>query len=179
MSGIEIAAYVIGLFTTLAAILAMQFKSMRFVVLFQLIANVLLGVQYTLEGAFSAAITVPFAIALSLISLAFAVKDKKIPKFVVALFLVVFTVLVAVTFVGPQDLLALGALYFFVLSITREKSYQSRMCTALNSGFWLVYDIILAPSAIITHGVLLLFTVAGIIRLDRKEWGKIFKKAKE
>ena len=176
MSGLEIAAFIIGIFTTVAAIFGMQCKTMRNVILGQLIANILLGLQYALEGAFSAAITVPFAIALSLISLLFSLKKRSVPLLIVLLFLAIFTAIVIITYTGIYDLLALAALFFFVLSITRTKSYAARICTALNWTFWLIYDILCAPSAILTHGVLLGFTVVGIIRLDRREWCAFFKK---
>jgi len=176
MSGWEIAAFIISLFTTAAAILGMQCKLMRNVVLCQLISNVLLGVQYFIEGALSAAVTVPFAIALSVISLVFSVKKRRVPLFVIALFLIAFTVIIVLTYSAPYDLLALAALYFFVLSITARESYQARIFTAFNCICWLIYDILCAPSAVLIHGVALVFTVFGIIRLDRKKWAALFKK---
>ena len=103
-------------------------------------------------------------------------KKILIPLLIVLLFLAIFTAIVIITYMGIYDLLALAALFFFVLSITRTKSYAARICTALNCTFWLIYDILCAPSAILTHGVLLGFTVVGIIRLDRREWCAFFKK---
>lgn len=176
MSGLEITAFIIGIFTTAAAVLGMQCKAMRNVILCQLITNVLLGTQYVIEGALSAAVTVPFAIALSVISLAFSLKGRNVPKFIVALFSVAFTVIIALTFTGLYDLLALAALLFCVLAITSKKSYQARVCTAINCICWLIYDILCAPSAILTHSVVLAFTLVGIIRLDRKEWKRLFVK---
>ena len=176
MSGLEIASFIISIFATVAAIFGMQCKNMRNVVLGQLISNVLLGVQYIIEGALSAAVTVPFAIALSVICFTYSIKKKKVPVFFIILFLIIFSVVVVFTYTGLYDLLALTALYFCVLSITSRKSYQARVCTAINCICWLIYDILCAPSAILTHSVVLAFTVIGIIRLDRKEWKRLFVK---
>lgn len=170
MSTLQIASAVISVFTTASAIIGMQCKSMRGVIIGELVANVLLGLQYVFEGAFSAAITIPFAIALSLISLFLNVKGKKVPVMVATLFVAIFAVIAFWNFTGIENLVSYLALCCFVLSITAKKSAFARIATASNCFFWLLYDIFEAPTAILTHGVLFLFTVVGIIRLDRKEW---------
>ena len=180
--------YIIALLTTGAAVWGMQCKKMKYVILGQIIANTLLGLQYVIEGAFSAAVTIPPALALTIISFYYDAKNKPIPKNLIKAFIGIFaavivgqSVIEAVTGKAMLNAVALlltnilvfSALVFFVLSITRKKSYQARICSGTNCFLWLIYDIILAPSAIITHGVILAFIIAGAIRLDRAEWRRM------
>ena len=179
-------ALIVSILTTAAAIWGMQCKKMKFVITGQLVANSLLGLQYVIENAWSAAYTLPFAISLSVISLVYTEKGKKLPSWVLYGFIGAFALVVALPLVLDADdfgakalisaLLMFAALIFFVLSITSTASYRARICSATNCLLWLIYDILNAPSAILTHGVLLVFIAVGIIRLDRAEWRRFYER---
>lgn len=179
-------ALIVSILTTASAIWGMQCKKMKFVIISQLVANSLLGLQYVIEGAWSAAYTLPFAIALSVISLVFTEKGRKLPDWVIYSFIGAFALVVILPPVFDSSdfgwltlistVLMFAALCFFVLSITSTASYKARICSATNCLLWLIYDIINAPSAILTHGVLLAFIVVGIVRLDRAEWRRFYER---
>ena len=179
-------ALIVSILTTASAIWGMQCKKMKFVITGQLVANSLLGLQYVIEGAWSAAYTLPFAIALSVISLVFTEKGRKLPEWVIYSFIGAFALVVILPPVFDASdfgwltlistVLMFAALCFFVLSITSTASYKARICSATNCLLWLIYDIINAPSAILTHGVLLAFIVVGIVRLDRAEWRRFYER---
>ena len=179
-------ALVVSILTTAAAIWGMQCKKMKFVIISQLVANSLLGLQYVIENAWSAAYTLPFAISLSVISLVYTEKGKKLPNWVLYGFIGAFALVVALPLVLDADdfgakalisaVLMFAALIFFVLSITSTASYRARICSATNCLLWLIYDIMNAPSAILTHGVLLAFIAVGIVRLDRVEWRRFYER---
>ncbi len=187
MDGVNILGFIISILTTAAAIWGMQCKKMKYVITGQLVSNGLLGLQYVLEQAWSAAYTLPFAIALSIISLVYTEKGKRLPGWVIKGFIAAFALVIVIPqLFSPDamgrtpvaiiltDVLMFAALCFFVLSITSTASYKARICSATNCLLWLIYDILNAPSAILTHGVLLAFIAVGIIRLDRAEWKRIF-----
>ncbi len=168
MNTLQIISAVISVFTTATAIIGMQCKSMRYVIISQLVVNVLLGLQYALEGAWGAAISVPFAIALSMISLIYNLKERRIPLLIVGAFLAVFGFIIFYGYTGAADILAFAALCSCVFSITAKCSAAARVFTLFNCLFWLVYDVFRAPTAILTHSVVLVFTLIGVIRLDRE-----------
>ena len=86
--------YIIALLTTGAAVWGMQCKKMKYVILGQIIANSLLGLQYVIEGAFSAAVTIPPALALTIISFYYDAKNKPIPKNLIKAFIGIFAAVI-------------------------------------------------------------------------------------
>ena len=174
---------IINVLTTASAIWGMQCKQMKFVITGQLVSNILLGVQYVLQDALSAAITLPPALALSLISLILTEKGKDAPRWLIGGFIAIFAGVVFLPMLinGEvfsakmliSNVLMFAALCFFVLSITSKKSYRARICSATNCLLWLIYDIMNAPTTVLTHGILLAFIVIGMIRLDREEWKRM------
>ena len=185
---IETILFVVSISVTIFSVLGMLCKKMTNLILCQLLATSLLCLQYALENAWSAAYTLPPAIALLVISFIYNHKSKSIPKWITNTFIIIFGGIVLFQilvrtkngwdFIFLADVLVFAALVLFVICITRKKSYQSRICAVINSLLWLTYDIICAPSAILTHSAILLFTVIGIICNDRKEWKSVVRSTK-
>ncbi|MBR2019181.1 MAG: YgjV family protein [Clostridia bacterium] len=172
----EIIALIISIFTTLFAVAGMQFKSMKVIIVSQLLANTLLGVQYVLEDRLSASGIVMIAIVLTIISFVFSYKKMDFPIWLVIVFCVGFAVVSVLSYQNAWDILPLVAVWFFAWAMVQKNSAVCRILSLCNVLLWLIYDIALAPSAILTHAVIIVFTVVGIIRQDRKEWAAFFKK---
>jgi hypothetical protein len=77
---------------------------------------------------------------------------------------------------SPYDLITCAAVWFFAICIVQKRSSVARVCSLTNTILWLIYDILCAPSAVITHAVILVFVVVGIVRLDREDWMLFFSK---
>ena len=95
-------------------------------------------------------------------------KERRMPIPLVGAFVALFGFVVFYGYKGAADILAFAALFFCVLSITAKSSALARIFTSFNCLFWLVYDVLRAPTALLTHAVVLVFTLIGIIRLDRE-----------
>ncbi|MBQ8742736.1 MAG: YgjV family protein [Clostridia bacterium] len=165
--------YIISVFTTLAAICSLQFKSMKVIIITQLMTNALLGIQCIVGGTLSASGIVFLAAAQSLISFIFSSKKIRFPIWLTILFMLGYTTVTILTFATPFDILAMLAAWTFALSIVQEHSYICRIFSVINSILWLVYDAFVLPSSILTHSIVLIFAIVGIIRNDRKEWKAI------
>ena len=169
-------AYIIGIFTTIFAIASMQFKDMKFVLLFQLICNSLLTMQYVLEGRVSVSGVVVLAVVQTIVRFFFDKKGKPFPVWLTCVFIVLFTVVSVVMMKSPYDLITCVAVWFFAICIVQKRSSIARLCSFTNTTLWLIYDILQAPSAVFTHAVILVFVAVGIIRLDRADWKEFFAK---
>ena len=176
MEANEIIALIISIFTTLFAVAGMQFKSMKVIIVSQLVSNSLLGAQYILEDQLSASGIVMVAILQTAISFVFNHKKKAFPVWLTAFFCVAFAVVSIVYYQSAWDLLPLCAVWFFAWAMVQKNSAVCRALSFFNITLWLTYDIFNAPSAILTHAVILAFIVVGIIRQDRAEWARFFKK---
>ena len=167
-------AYIIGIFNTIFAVASMQFKNMKFVLLFQLICNSLLTIQYVLEGRISVSGVVVLAVVQTIIRFFFDRKKKPFPVWLTFVFILLFTIVSIVMMKSPYDLITCVAVWFFAIFVVQKRSSVARFCSFMNVLLWLVYDVLCAPSAVLTHTVILIFVLVGIIRLDRKDWKSFF-----
>lgn len=172
----ELLAYILGIFTAITAVLSMQFKNMRYVIVCQLLSNAILGTQLVLEGQASTCGIVAVALVQTVISYIFGAHKKAFPVWLTCVFIVVFTVVSVLTYKSVFDVLTCLAVWFFAIGIVQKRSCICRVCSLINSILWLVYDIFCAPSAVLTHSVIIVFIVVGIIRLDREDWKQLFSK---
>lgn len=168
-------AYIIGIFTTIFAVASMQFKNMKYVLVCQLICNSLLTMQYVIEGRISVSGVVVLAVIQTIVRFFFDKKGKPFPVWLTCVFIVLFTVVSVVMMKSPYDLITCVAVWFFAICIVQKRSSVARICSFTNTVLWLIYDILQAPSAVITHAVILVFVAVGIIRLDREDWKEFFK----
>ena len=177
MEFIDILAYAVGILTTAVAVLSMQFKSMRLVLLLQIVANGLLGVQYAIRGADTGVWSLALGVVQIVLSYILNVKNILFPKWLVLLFITGYLVITVFTFKSFFDVLPFIALCIFSISIIQEKSRICRILAVFNSITFLAYDIFTQSySAIITHGTIFLFLIVGILRLDLPEWRTILLK---
>jgi len=178
METIDIIASIIGIFTTAVSVLALQLKSMRYVLICQISANVLLCVQYSLQGTLSAGGVIILAIVQALISYILSSRGVRFPTWLTAIFIVGYTAITALCYSSPFDIVTCVAVWLFAIAVIQTRSYIYRALLVGNSMLWLIYDIFVAPSAIVTHVVILVFSIVGILRLDIPEWRRIFGKGK-
>ncbi len=183
MEPLEIVAMIIGVFTTVCAVASMQCKNMKFVLVFQLASNTLLATQYIVEGNPQVGGVVFLAIVQTVVSFILNRKSIEFPIWLIAVFMVGYAVITIISFTSFFELLPLAAVWLLAIGLTQKRSSVYRILIGTNCLLWLIYDIFCAPSAILTHAVIIIFTVSGIIRLDRAEWksffARIFKGKKE
>ena len=170
----EILAYILGIFTTGFAVASMQFKNMKLVLLFQLICNSTLTLQYVIEGRVSVSGVVILAVIQTIVRFFFDRQGKPFPVWLTCVFIAGFTAVSVIMMTSPFDLITCVAVWFYAICIVQKRSSVARICSVINTVLWLIYDILCAPSAIFTHAVILVFVIAGIIRLDREDWKLFF-----
>jgi heme/copper-type cytochrome/quinol oxidase subunit 4 len=172
----EYLAYILGIFTTVFAVASMQFKDMKYVLVCQLICNSILTAQYVIEDRVSVSGVVILAVIQTIVRFFFDMKHKPFPVWLTCVFIVGFTVVSIVMMKSPYDLITCAAVWFYAICVVQKRSSVARICSTVNTVLWLIYDILCAPSAVVTHAVILVFIIAGIIRLDREDWKLFFSK---
>lgn len=186
---IENLDYVIGIFVLIATVLGMQFKSMRWILVFQILSNVLLGLQCIVGGTVSTGGVVFLAVVQTVISFVYNRKEKRFPLWLSLAFMAGYSAITVIGFISPKiasspfDLITMVAVWFFALCIVQEKSHLCRIFSAINVALWLIYDFAVLPSAALNHVIILASIAVSIIRNDRAEWKamyrRMFRKSKE
>lgn len=168
--------YVISIFTTLFAVVGMQFKDMRVIIVSQMVANGLLAAQCIIGGTISAGGAVIVGTIQTAISFIFAAKHKRFPLWLTLVFIGAFTAVTVICFSSPFDIATGVAGWFFAVAMVQERSSICRACSLANVLLWLLYDFCVMPSGAIPHVVILVCTVISVIRLDRADWKAAFNR---
>lgn len=166
--------YVVAIFTTLFTVAGMQFKNMKYILVSQIAANGLLGLQCILGGTISSGYITFFAVAQTIASFIFSWYKKSFPVWLTLLFCAGYGVITYFNFTNGFDILTCIAACFFALGIVQKNSAVCRVFSFMNVTLWLIYDIMVMPSGILSHGIIICFITAAIIRLDRNEWKRAF-----
>lgn len=157
----------ISVLTALTAIVTMQMKNMKGILLGQITANLLTASTYFLLGGFSGAGICLIAIVQSVVMFFYERKEKKPHLVVILLFILLYITCSIVYFKSFIDIFSALAAVFFAVSITRTKASSSRFWYVFNPLCWVVYDVYTrAYGNLIMHAVIFLSTFVAMIRID-------------
>ena len=173
--------FLIGIFVLIATVLGMQFKSMRMIIIFQLLSNALLALQCIVGGTVSTGGVVILATVQTAVSFIFNYKKIPFPLWLTLSFMAGFVAITVIGFISPSvtsspfDLVTMVAVCFFALSIVQQRSWICRICLACNVSLWLIYDIFVLPSAALNHAIILTSIFVSVLHNDREEWKAFFR----
>lgn len=160
-------AQAISILTAAVAVISMQFKSMKWILVGQIAANLLTASTYFLLDGTSGAGLCIIAIVQSVIMFIYNVKKVKPHFAVMILFIALYVGCSVISFSSFIDIFSMLAAVCFVISISQEKSSTSRLFYVFNPLLWMVYDFyVKAYGNLIMHAVIFVSTAAAIIRVD-------------
>ena len=171
MQTLALIANLLGLGLAITASL-IKGKKIGMILVFVLFSNFMIASGYLLAGTgMNGAASCLLACVQVIINSVFESKNKPISKWLIGIYLLSFIVVnILVGSLGIATVIAILACSAFVASISQKNGKGYRICTIANCILWLTYDILTTSySAIITHGVLLAVSVAGLLMHDIKK----------
>lgn len=175
MDILSYALQIIGLIGMITASL-LKGKDMKKILALVLASNLCVGFGYLAGGTgLNGAASCFLGALMTFINYFFEVKNKDIPKWLVAIYAVSFIgVNLAVAYLGAGisylTAIAIVAALAFIMCIGQKNGAKYRFWTIVNMTLWCSYDALSATySALFNHIPLLLFTVAGMLIHDRKK----------
>jgi len=170
----------LSVLTTLVSVVALQGRNMIFILVFQLLSNLLVVLQFIISNNISAAGVCMLAVLQIVVIFLFQRKSRAFPVWLIIIFIVGYGVVSAFCYVSPYDLISLAAAVMFAISVVQTKPAMCRFFVFLNASLWIVFDILSSSyTAIPVHSAILLFNIISIIRLDLDFWREAFLRAKE
>ena len=169
-----ILVYGLSLSGLLCMILASLVKGekMRLTLLLVFLGNFLVGTSYLFDGkGINGAAALYLGAVQTIINYFFDSKNKPLPKWLILCYAVAIIVLniAVVGKVTALGVLVIIASLTFIFCIGQKNGAGYRFWTIINMLLWCLYDVLSGVySALITHGALLIFTVAGMIMHDKK-----------
>lgn len=165
----ETASYILSLIATVLGIIEPFNKKMNVILLFSLFGNFIVATSYFLVKAISGGVICSVACIILIINYFFAVKEKKVPVWLLGIYILSFTVVNLLVFGHWYDVLALLASIMFVLSISQTNTLFYRIFFMSNSLLWIVYDIVAgAYGNLATHIILFVATIISTVIRNRK-----------
>ena len=160
----------ISVLTGIVAVVMMQFKDMRKILIGQILANLLTASTYFLLGGFSGAGICLIAIVQTVTMFLYNLKERPPHRAVIFLFILLYLACSAFYYKSPVDLFSAMAAICYAFSVVKTKSALSRLWDLFNPLCWLIYDLFTrAYGNLILHVVVFSSTLIAIFRNDRKK----------
>lgn len=167
-------SYLLSLIATILGLCEPFGRKMITILAFNFAGNLLVGISYLLVSGFSGAAICFVACVQVIINYVFAVRERKLPKLLIFISVIVFVFINMVTFKAWYDVLSLIAAILFVLSVSQSKAKSYRVLYFLNSTVWVIYDFLAgAYGNLFTHIVLFVATFCAMLLQDIKGATKI------
>lgn len=161
-------AFILGLLASTVALISLQLKDMRLVLVCQVICNGAGALSYILSGGFSGCGIYIIAVLQCLIFYIFRAKKIEAPTFMAYVFAVGYLICSAFTYKGLLDIISAIAALTCAFGMAQKNPSKYRLLMLLNGIIWLIYDIAL-PATItmaLSHIITSASAVIGIVRLD-------------
>lgn len=170
-------AQILGIFSTIAAILCVQARSAGGVLLGQILANGFSGLSYGLLGSLSGAwvciLASVHSVLISCIRKLDAVRSKKWIFGISIVFAIAYVVGSVVTYTRWPDAISCICALLFVLTIAQEDASKMRNVMLVSMSLWVFFDISVgAYTNIITHASTIVSIITAKMRLDKQTASK-------
>ncbi len=163
-------SYILSLVATVLGLIEPFGKNMKTILAFNFTGNALIALSYLFTGEMSGATICFVACAQVVINFIFDIKEKKIPFWLVAIYIVAFLSVNLLTFANWYDIFALIAAVLFVVSVAQSAAKYYRILYFLNSTVWILYDFLAgAYGPLSTHMILFIATLTSIVIRDKKK----------
>lgn len=166
-------AQILGIFSTVAAILCVQARSAGGVLLGQILANGFSGLSYGLLGSLSGAwvciLASVHSVLISFVRKFDAARSKKWILGISIVFAIAYVVGSAVTYTRWPDAISCICALLFVLTIAQEDASKMRNVMLVSMSLWVFFDISVgAYTNIITHASTIVSIITAKMRLDKQ-----------
>ena len=170
-------AQLAGGLSTITALLCVQAKEAKMLLLGQFVSNLLSAVCYGLLGSLSGAwVCILAAIQTLLISCVNKMEGKQreiYVRMIGVIFSAAFCLGTVWTYSYWPDIVSCICALLFVVTISQKKAGQMRTVMILSMSLWVVFDIAVgAYTSILTHGCTLASLLIARVRLDKRQMAK-------
>lgn len=141
------------------------------ILIFMFLSNFSIAMSYVVQGTegINGSITCFLGAVCCIINFFFTSNEKSVPLWLSAIYAVCFTVANFITGISVASVIAVVASLCFVMSIIQKNGAMFRIWSLSNLILWCIFDITQGLySQLISHSILLIFYIMGMIINDRK-----------
>ena len=159
-----------GILGIIFSVLSMQMKTKRNIMIMLLALNLASALNFLFLNSIPASLVCFFAVFETFINYLFDSKNKKVPLYVIAFYIIVNILLGASTYKTVLDIIPVTCAIIYCLTVCMKKESNIRKLMFSNQSLWLVYDIIVKAYMFSISNVLTLISI--IIAMYRYDYKK-------
>lgn len=170
----NIVSQVFGFLGVLSNIIGVQFKDKKNIMFAFIIANIFFALCFGLLKSYSGMVISLFAVIQTIINYFFDKNNKKIPIYLIVIYIVISLVCGVFTYKAALDILPIVCSVLYTISVIQTKENRIRIITLINVILWTLYDFLVGAYTAGANSIFLtISTFIAIIRYD------ILKKSKK
>lgn len=142
-----ILAQIIGGIVLILTVISVQFKTKEKILMCQIIANVLVSIQYFLLDALTGGVVAIINVIRCIIFYFYKKKNMKPSIVFLGVFIIVAVVSGILTWQSIYSIIPIIAAIVFTYGLWQDNIKITRICTAITAGNWSIYNIIVKAYA--------------------------------
>lgn len=163
-------AQFIGILVAVGAVINLQLKKKKQMLVCSIIVNILSALNIFLLGETgSSVIIILVAVVQIIFCLWHECKNTDVKLAEKLLFLVLYIGCGAIAYKRPLDLLSIVAAVFYMISMFQKKEQNVRLFLLVNMASWTVYDIVIKSTAVFAQIAGIISSVIALCRYRKKE----------
>lgn len=167
---IFIIAQSFGIIACILSVISMLSKNITGALIFQMLANLTIAINFGLVDGLSGSIVCIIGTVQTLVMFLIRRKEKEPTQWLLGVFLVMYMAAAVIMYSKWFDILSGIAAVTFAVAVMQKKPSMYRAIMFINSCLWIVFDFCAgAYTAIITHGVIMISVIVGMIKNDLKK----------
>ena len=163
-------AQIFGVIGIIFSVLSMQMKTKKNIMLMLLGLNLASALNFLFLDSMSGALVCFFGIVETVVNYIFDSKNKKVPTYVIAFYIVVNLILGISSYHSPLDIIPIVCALLYCATVCTSKESNIRKLMFGNQSLWLVYDIIVKAYMFSISNILTLISI--IIAMYRYDYNK-------
>lgn len=140
-------AQIIGGIVLILTVISVQFKTKEKILMCQIIANLLISIQYFLLGALTGGVVSIINVIRCIIFYFYKKKNMKPSIVFLGVFVMVAVVSGILTWQSVFSIIPIIAAIVFTYGLWQDNIKITRICTAITAGNWSIYNIIVKAYA--------------------------------
>jgi len=137
-----IIAQIIGGIVLILTVISVQFKTKEKILICQIVANILVAIQYFLLNALTGGVVAIINTIRCIIFYYYKKKDKKPSVAFLGLFIAVAVISGVLTWQSAFSIIPIIAAIVFTYGLWQDNVKVTRICTAITAGNWIGYNVI-------------------------------------
>ena len=166
-------AQIFGVLGIIFSVLSMQMNTKKRIMIMLLCLNLASALNFLFLNSLSGALVCFFGVIETFVNYLFDSKGKKVPLYVIAIYVVVNLALGISSYHGPLDILPIVCALLYCATVCTKKESNIRKIMFANQSIWLIYDIIVKAYMFSISNILTLISIIiSYFRYDYKKEGK-------